>query len=73
VKIRQELVGGLMSATDLFEHDFRDLYITGKLDRRPAALPDYRREMLAVYEPAAKMADKGPTASGALPQLRVRP
>jgi two-component sensor histidine kinase len=35
-----------------------DLYITGELDLRPSPLPDYRQEMMAVHELAARMADK---------------
>jgi hypothetical protein len=72
-EIRKELVEGAMSATDLFEHDFHGLYTTRELDRRPAARPVSRQEIRALYDPTAKMADKGPTASGALPQRRVRP
>lgn len=34
-----------------------DLYITGELDRRSSALPDYRQEMLALHDLAARMAD----------------
>jgi two-component sensor histidine kinase len=54
----QELVGGQMSATDTSRYALADLYITGELDRRKSTLPDYRQEMLAVHELAARMADK---------------
>lgn len=47
-----------MSVADILKDRLPDLYVTEELDCRPSALPDYRREMLALYELAARMAEK---------------
>ncbi|MDB5453470.1 MAG: histidine kinase [Caulobacteraceae bacterium] len=47
-----------MSKLDTPTYGLSNLYITGELDRRPAALADYRQEMLAIQELAARMADR---------------
>jgi two-component sensor histidine kinase len=46
-----------MSTTEITDRAPPDLYITNELDRRPSTLPDYRQEMLAVHELAARMAE----------------
>jgi two-component sensor histidine kinase len=46
-----------MNTTEITDRAPPDLYITNELDRRPSTLPDYRQEMLAVHELAARMAE----------------
>jgi two-component sensor histidine kinase len=46
-----------MNASPASQPDVPDLYITAELDRRPPTRPDYRREMLAIQDLAARMSD----------------
>jgi two-component sensor histidine kinase len=47
----------IMSDLSPPDYGVADLYITAELDRRASAVTDYRQEMLAIQELAARMAD----------------
>lgn len=46
-----------MTSADISDYVVPDLYITAELDRRPASDADYRQQMRAIQDLAAKMAD----------------
>lgn len=46
-----------MTTVDIPTFSLPDLYITGDLDRRGGGIADYRQEMLAIQDLAARMAD----------------
>lgn len=47
-----------MTLVDAPDYGLADLYITGELDRRAETAADYRQEMLAIQDLAARMADR---------------
>lgn len=47
-----------MTLVDAPSYGLADLYITGELDRRAETAADYRQEMLAIQDLAARMADR---------------